>query len=114
MKAIMLPVRYVLNVIQGTTMLALAVVDDKLVRPQDSYGLDAAIALDCFCNALAGGDPRETISSRSAKARAEGKEWGCLMCTFLGWCASKIAGHPVDHCAQALEPDVGSEAVIKD
>lgn len=70
--------------------------------------------LDCLGNSLAGGDPLETISSRSAKARLEGRKWGCLMCSLLGWAATIIAGKPTDHCAESLQKNEGSRAVIPD
>ena len=70
--------------------------------------------LDCLGNAITFGDPRETISSRSAKAKLAGRRWGCIMCAFLGWCATLIAGQPTDHCAQSLEPNEGSRAIIPD
>jgi hypothetical protein len=70
--------------------------------------------LDCLGNALAGGDPRETISSRAGKARANGVMWGCALCLVLGWIATLIFGKPTDHCAQSVEPTEGNLAVIPD
>ena len=78
------------------------------------YLLNLLILLDETGNTLTGGSPNETISERSAKARAAGRKWGCVMCAFLGWCASKIAGHTVDHCAQALTSTIGDDAIIPD
>ncbi|RKE36629.1 hypothetical protein B0G76_2831 [Paraburkholderia sp. BL23I1N1] len=80
----------------------------------DGWAHSVAYCVDCLGNAITGGDPRETISSRSAKARLEGKEWGCAMCAFLGWAATLIAGKPTDHCAESIEPNEGSRAIIKD
>ncbi|MGF6781127.1 hypothetical protein [Paraburkholderia sp. GAS334] len=70
--------------------------------------------LDCLGNALTGGDPRETISSRAGKARLEGKEWGCALCALLGWAASIIAGKPTDHCTLSVQKNEGSRAIIPD
>jgi hypothetical protein len=58
------------------------------------------IALDQLANALIGGDPDETISSRAAKGAARGVVGWCLLCRLL---------HLVDrdHCAKSLEPDEG-------
>lgn len=106
-------VRYAYNVGWGATFLIRALIGRYAPHP-GQYGLNCALGLDQFCNALAGGDPRETISSRSAKARAEGRRWGCIMCTFLGWVATKLTGTPTDHCTLSLEPKVGSDAVIPD
>jgi hypothetical protein len=58
-------------------------------------------------NTVAGGDPDETISSRAAKAEAEGKRWGCILCGLL----DKIQK---DHCKRSLEPDEGARAIIPD
>lgn len=65
------------------------------------------IAIDQFGNTLAGGDPDETISSRAAKAQAEGKRWGCILCSLL----NRIQQ---DHCQRSLEPDEGARAIIPD
>ena len=65
------------------------------------------IALDQVGNALVMGDPDETISSRAAKARANGRPWGCVLCKVLDWVQP-------GHCDKALEPDEGADAVIHD
>lgn len=70
--------------------------------------------VDCLCNALTGGDPRETISSRAGKARANGRTWGCVLCAFLGWVATLIAGQPTDHCGESIEANEGARAIIPD
>jgi hypothetical protein len=64
------------------------------------YFLRVAIALDQLGNAILGGDPDETISSRAAKARARGAGWGCVLCKILD------AVHR-DHCTKALEFEEG-------
>lgn len=78
------------------------------------YLLNLLILLDQAGNTLAGGSPNETISERSAKARAAGRKWGCVICAFLGWCATLIAGKPTDHCANALTSTIGDDAIIPD
>lgn len=83
-------------------------------RPTESYGLNVAISLDEFGNAISGGDPGETISSRAAKARNAGRAWGCVLCKFLGWAATLVAGKPTNHCTLSLEANEGSKAVIPD
>lgn len=78
----------------------------------DGYFKNVLVILDCFGNALAGGDPDETISSRCAKAalyeQTKG-EWGggCRMCAFLSIFQQ-------DHCTKALNRNKGSRAVIPD
>ncbi|MFM0300026.1 hypothetical protein PQQ99_07850 [Paraburkholderia sediminicola] len=71
------------------------------------YLLNWLILLDQAGNTLAGGSPNETISERSAKARNEGKKWGCVLCKFLGWV------NP-GHCDRALTSTIGDDAVIPD
>jgi hypothetical protein len=71
------------------------------------YLLNLLILLDEAGNTLTGGSPNETISERAAKARNEGKEWGCILCRFLGWI------NP-GHCDNALTSTIGDDAIIKD
>jgi hypothetical protein len=47
------------------------------------YALGVLIALDQVANALLGGYPDETVSFRAAKARRDGKRWGCVLCKLL-------------------------------
>ena len=71
------------------------------------YGWRLAIAADQLANALAGGNPDETLSSRAHKARERwGRErkvrylWGCILCGALDalW---------KDHCRKSVERDEG-------
>lgn len=78
-----------------------------MVKLIQRYLLNFAIWLDEGGNTLTGGDPGETISSRSAKARNEGRWWGCVMCKLLNLFQR-------GHCDKALEPDEGQRAVIPD
>lgn len=71
------------------------------------YLLNLLVLLDQAGNTLTGGSPNETISERAAKARNEGKEWGCVLCKFLGWI------NP-GHCDNALTSTIGDDAIIKD
>jgi hypothetical protein len=71
------------------------------------YIMNLLVSLDQFVNTVAGGDPDETISSRAAKAEAEGKRWGCILCGLL----NRIQK---DHCKRSLEPDEGARAIIPD
>lgn len=71
------------------------------------YILNVLVGLDQFTNALFGGSPEETISSRAGKGQKEGKRWACLLCRFLDYLQK-------DHCIRSIEPDEGSDAVIKD
>ena len=42
-----------------------------------------AIGYDQLANVAANGDEDETISSRAARARDEGRAWGCVLCRWL-------------------------------
>lgn len=71
------------------------------------FALNLLVWLDEGGNTLLLGDPGETISSRSAKAQAAGKRWGCVLCRFLSLFQK-------DHCQKALEPYAGSDAIVSD
>lgn len=77
-------------------------------RPRGhTYFVSWWYCFDCLCNALAAGDPRETISSRAGKAAANGREWACLLCRFLGWISK-------NHCQNSIVPAEGGRAIIPD
>ena len=63
------------------------------------------IALDRFGNAITGGDPEETISSRAGKARNADKFWGKALCPVLDWVDP-------DHCATSIDPTEGDDAIF--
>jgi hypothetical protein len=71
------------------------------------YIWNILIAVDQLGNTIFGGDPQETISSRSDKAMKAGKKWGCVLCKFLSIFQK-------DHCQKAVEPSVGSNGVLPD
>lgn len=60
------------------------------------------IGIDQLGNAITGGDPDETISSRAAKGQFKGKWWGRWLCKALDI---------VDpgHCPDAIEKDEGDK-----
>jgi hypothetical protein len=105
--------QYLSNLKIASGNLLLATVDEY--HPNgDGWFHSWWYCLDCTGNALAGGDPLETISSRAGKARVNGKEWACVLCAFLGWVASIIAGKPTDHCTLSINPNAGVRAIIPD
>lgn len=71
------------------------------------YLVNLAILLDEALNALTGGDPGETVSSRAGKALREGRHWACILCRFLDLFQK-------DHCLKSINPDDGKRAVVKD
>lgn len=64
------------------------------------YIVNVLLALDQLLNAVLGGYPDETISSRAGKARLEQKRWACVLCKFLDI-------FDKDHCLDAIEADEG-------
>lgn len=58
------------------------------------------VALDQLANAVAGGQPRDTISARAYRAQQNGRAWGCLLCRAL----DRIQK---DHCAKAARKEAG-------
>jgi len=67
------------------------------------WGFNALVSIDQLVNSLFGGDPDETISSRAAKAKRDGKPWGRHMCRMLHW-------FDKGHCEKSIEHDEGSNA----
>jgi hypothetical protein len=58
------------------------------------------VALDQLANALLGGYPRETISSRAAKGARRGNKGWCLLCKVLDLFQR-------NHCELVIELDQG-------
>lgn len=67
------------------------------------YIKNILISIDQFFNALTGGDPDETISSRVGK-----KQKSCLFCRFLCKLLNKI---DPNHCESSIELDRGDKDV---
>lgn len=63
-------------------------------HPDSRRAMIIALAYDQLGNAVTGGDPDETISSRADRARAQGRRWGCILCRMLD-------AIDKDHCARA-------------
>ncbi len=68
--------------------------------------LNLLLGLDQFGNALLLGDPNETISRRTARARNAGHRWARALC----WCLNIISKN---HCTWSLEPgpSIGAEVL---
>lgn len=64
------------------------------------YFWSLLIALDQLLNAVMGGQPDETISSRCAKLWLEGDGFGCFMCKILDFFQK-------NHCRKVIELDEG-------
>ena len=68
------------------------------------YIWNLLIALDQFANAIFGGDPDETISSRAGKDQKKGRKWAIWLCWFLNKLETK-------HCSISIEEDEGKDNV---
>lgn len=71
------------------------------------YLFNFLVLLDQALNTTLGGSPNETLSERAAKARNDGKQWGCVLCRVLNWV------NP-GHCDKSLTATIGDDAVIPD
>lgn len=63
------------------------------------------LAADLALNAALLGDPRESVSHRTARARAAGSRAATRFCAFLTWCSNALGFRQSDHCAWALDSD---------
>lgn len=67
------------------------------------------IGLDQTVNAAGGGDPDETISSRTAKEAMAGSRWGMVKEAIIDLVFALVAGER-HHCAASIEHDEGLAA----
>jgi len=70
------------------------------------YFWNLLIALDQGMNAVLGGDPDETISSRAGKL-IKRRRWACVLCRLLSLIDKR-------HCQKNVEADEGDNAAITD
>lgn len=70
------------------------------------YFWNVLIAFDQLFNAMLGGDPDETISSRSGKRQNE-QLWAKYLC----WVLNKI---DTNHCKKSIEKDEGGNSTLDD
>lgn len=71
-----------------------------------NYIWNILISIDQLANAILGGDPDETISSRAGK-RKEEQAWAKWLC----WMLDKI---DPNHCSTSIEEDEGDRQVLDD
>jgi hypothetical protein len=67
------------------------------------------IGVDQLANAILGGDPDETLSSRMGKKIAKGAETNNVY-WLICWLLDKI---DPDHCQKSIEKDEGKDEVFK-
>jgi len=70
------------------------------------YVMNVLIAIDQLGNALIGGDPDETLSSRFGKAKRRGEWWARPICRFLSLFDKR-------HCMKSIHPDEGEQQLWK-
>ena len=75
------------------------------VRSYLRYQRRVLVGLDQFINALAGGDPAETMSYRAAVDRAAGSRFACVFCRFLDLFQR-------DHCGITLAADDRERLIV--
>lgn len=68
------------------------------------YTFNVLIGVDQLVNALLGGDPDETLSSRMAKARKHGCKPCYYICRMLHW-------FDPNHCKNEREDDEGDREI---
>lgn len=64
------------------------------------------IAIDQLGNTITGGDPDETISSRTGKAAILGKRWALILERIINAIFLRLTGER-DHCRASIEGDEG-------
>jgi hypothetical protein len=67
------------------------------------FALNVGIVTDRGLNVLLLGDPNETLSQRTARARVAGSRWAAWTCRVLSF-LSRLFGERGDHCEWALAP----------
>lgn len=67
------------------------------------YWKNLGIAVDQFWNAVFGGDPDETISSRLGKAAQTGSFRAKVACWLIG----RVFFQDTSHCKDSIEEDEG-------
>jgi hypothetical protein len=75
------------------------------MRAWHRYAVNLLLAVDQAANAVTGGDPDETISSRASKSRGLGRRWARVLC----WALDLV---DPGHCDDHVEPDEGRHRVI--
>ena len=75
-----------------------------LCRAVQQYATNWLLLWDLALNTLLGGEPKETVSERTARARDAGSEPARRFCAALTWVWKHVFRHPApDHCSWALE-----------
>jgi hypothetical protein len=76
------------------------------------FGLNTLVMADLNLNGFLGGSPRETLSRRTARARAAGSRPACVFCAVLTAAFNVILRPKRDHCTWALAGGDGIDAEV--
>jgi hypothetical protein len=77
------------------------------------YFWNIGISIDQFANAITGGDPDETISSRLGKCKENGS-WICTkICKVLTKIWNFFGANQDGHCIESIERDEGADQIWK-
>ena len=68
------------------------------------YALNVLIGLDQWANAILGGDPQETISSRAGR-QENTRFWARSLCRFLNWLEPNHCGNAAKNYPGHLDKD---------
>jgi hypothetical protein len=55
------------------------------VRIKDTYLWRVGVGFSVLVNAVFYGPAPETLCGRAARARRDGRVWGCVFCRFVDW-----------------------------
>lgn len=75
-----------------------------------AYAFNLAVALDILVNAIAGGDPGETVSSRLGKGDLKGQPVHTALSFVVDLLFLVLFGQ-IDHCHKAIQHDEGWGAI---
>ena len=77
------------------------------------YIRNLGISIDQLGNALTGGDPDETISSRLGKCKERGSSICTAVCKVLTRIWQFFGSKQHSHCIDVIERDEGKDGIIR-
>ncbi len=75
-----------------------------------AYAFNLFVAFDIFVNAMIGGDPGETISSRAGKGKMKGQPVHTFMSRVIDALFEALFSEK-DHCVSSVQDDEGKNAI---
>ena len=82
----------------------------RACRAGFQLALNTLLIADKALNTVLAGNPNETLSARTARARLAGSRPAAMFCAALTWVGNRFSSHG-DHCTWALgdSPSIGAE-----